>query len=147
MIAGCTQEQRLQGTVAGYKACLEKVSKQGLQPSAQRVHCLAKHESSIPVTLGGTARYHSNFANEVIDFRGNVENKSTDYVVTKFTVILRLKDKDITQITDVNVHLEPGQKGEFYVSDLEYTPNDDETKKDKFEWGMDNVRGLKVSTD
>lgn len=147
MIAGCTQEQRLQGTVAGFKGCLEKALKQGLLPSGQRAHCLGKHEHNIPVKLEGKAGYNGIFARGLVYFEGYVENKSTDYVVTNFTVVLKRLDKDMVQSEAVKAHLEPGDEHKIYINDLEYTPNEGENGKDKFEWYIDNIRGLKISTD
>jgi hypothetical protein len=149
MIAGCNDEQRLQGTTAGFQKCFEAGKKQGLQDNGIKVHCSAKHEKSIDVSMEGRASYDSLYTDTAYQFSGTVKNSNTDYVVTGFYVILTRKGGELLESKDFkNVWIEPGGQFEFEInsSELGFKPKGEERNMKNYSWNISGIRGIKILT-
>lgn len=147
MIAGCNDEQRLQGTTAGFQKCFEAGKKQGLQDKGIKVHCASKHEKSIDISMEGRASYDSLYSDTAYQFSGTVTNNNANYVVTGFYVILTKKGGELVESKDFkNVWIEPGDRSDFAItaSELGYKPKGEERDMKNYSWDISGVRGIKI---
>jgi hypothetical protein len=136
-------------TTKGVALCEAKGAGQGLNKLTVRNICVRKHQKEIQdSSIEGKAGYVTE--GQVGSFRGYVRNKSTDVVVTKYSVWISHHNAPLT-ITEMAVEdqwIEPGHSDIFTIEKekLAYEPKtDDDRKSGTFDWRARNIFGVKIS--
>ncbi len=146
LLAGCDFEEEINsGNTKGFAICKKKAEEQGSvsKLTIQNV-CAEKHQRNLSVDfLDGRAGFSKSYEQNV--FSGSVENKSSDVVITAYTVSITHK-KVGTVTRDVKgVWIEPGKSEYFNVNDLPYAKEPDlPTEHENFTWNTLNNKGIKV---
>lgn len=96
-IEGVVVERYQTGTVAGVERCVKNNDSKLVPGNTTLNLCAEKHAKPIGVYLRGRAGYKVDWRDMTVEFGGTLENKSSDFVVTKVMLLINhadFKDKD-----------------------------------------------------
>jgi hypothetical protein len=133
LLGGCSEwvgELWYKGTTKGVAMCEAKGAGQNLNKSTVRNICVRKHQKSVPDSLEGKAGYRAIW--QGLSFQGYMTNKSTDVVITKYSVWVSHHSVPWrTEITFEDKWIEPGNGESFTIEkdQLTYQPQNEEEKK------------------
>ena len=154
-------DMKYKGTNIGVMNCVKENTpdETGIGKNKIKQLCVKKHEKllkpSPPTAM--TGRYSFTFG--FIYFEVELENKSKDFVITRFDVVVKHvdnKDEKGKQITEIikfnNIWILPGEKKNLVGSELKFLPNTDRfnsVEKDEetkwlFTFGVNSYKGVKV---
>ena len=132
-----------QDTVA-FNKCMTENTSVLLQQRDLVLLCLREHTSEIDRTVMEARGQYQARENGVV-FLLELGNTSEEMLVTSYAVILKHEKADQPQIFNLNpVSILPGRATTVPLGPLTYVPEGEDLTSGKFEFGVDQVRGLKV---
>jgi len=132
-------------TTKAFAACLESAKKQAtVQDGTAREYCSSKHSMLVGASMSGEGNYWR--APAGLRFVGRVDNNSSEFVITSYTIYISRKDRpEIFRQTFSNEWIEPGRRSNFMIYDLKLeNVRDLNIQSGSFNWGIESVRGLRI---
>ncbi len=138
-----TSQSMAQDTIT-FNKCVTENTSVLLQQRDLVLLCLREHTTDIDRTVMEARGQYQARENGVV-FLLELGNTSEDMLVTSYAVILQHEKSEQPQIFNLNpVSILPGRAVTVPLGPLNYVPEGEELTSGKFEFGVDQVRGLKV---
>ncbi len=164
LLAGCNDVTEMvrdayyHGTVVGYSRCIARNGDIGLSKGVVEAQCRARHEARIKGPFEATGQYYGgNYG--IMVFGGEIQNKSTDTVLTRLEIQVEHKDnvdpagRQISETIRASalhddLWIEPGEEGYFIAQYPEFQPAKDRLMQGDaplYSWRIAGTWGLKVA--
>jgi|ERR1700730_5999985 hypothetical protein len=153
LLGACDAEMILEewwfkGTTKGVSLCKARGTDQGVSNNTIQEVCVKKHQKLIHPSVDGTAGFAKDIG--VAYFRGSLENKSTDYVITSYTISVTHKSAPDKTTIKAFEHrwVEPHESNYFYIenNDLKFKPEKPEDfENDSLDWSIPTILGVQIS--
>ena len=127
-----------------FNKCMTENTSVLLQQRDLVLLCLREHTSEIDRTSMEARGQYQARENGVV-FLLELGNTTEEMLVTSYAVILKHEKAEQPQIFNLNpVSILPGRAVTVPLGPLNYVPEGEDLTSGKFEFGVDQVRGLKV---
>lgn len=160
-VVGCDEvgdaidDWRYKGTHLGVQKCIDRNKVDVVSIVTIRTNCVKKHEKAVSVFLDGQASYSAYFGAGRLYFSGHVTNKTSQYIVTSFSIEVTHDDmepgkKDVMFFD--KLWLEPGVRYDFSIpaTDLTFQPDINRLNDgDEFyySWTPRSPMGVEINVD
>ncbi|MCE2517814.1 MAG: hypothetical protein J4F41_08295 [Alphaproteobacteria bacterium] len=142
--AGLMAPPALAEDTARFNTCMKDNESVLLQQRDLVLLCLGEHSSTIDRTAMEARGQYQARDNGVV-FLLEMGNTTEDMLVTSYAVIVKHEKAEQAQVFNLTpVSILPGRAVTVPLGPLNFVPEGDDLTNGKFEFGVDQVRGLKV---